>query len=158
RLMVPSVDAEGAAKEMHALGTEPSSPQVLEAMLTPSRPGETYEAALEAVQAQLEASVLPELRPFLVRAIARRRAVRSVGACLQQYLFVEPARVETAFRAAYRALWKETVVPMRDSSLTGDQILDVIARGVPPGVHASIMGVQNIKGTGLDFVYRWVSI
>ncbi|MCI5142517.1 MAG: hypothetical protein D3909_12520 [Candidatus Electrothrix sp. ATG1] len=25
----------------------------------------------------------------------------------------------------------------------------------PPGVHNRIMGMQNIKGTGLDFVYRW---
>src|SRR5262249_48159292 len=32
-----------------------------------------------------------------------------------------------------------------------------IARSIPPGAHGSIMGIQNIKGTGLDFVYRWVS-
>jgi len=25
----------------------------------------------------------------------------------------------------------------------------------PPGMYNRVMGVQNIKGTGLDFVYRW---
>jgi hypothetical protein len=65
--------------------------------------------------------------------------------------------VAAAFEAAYRAMWMETIVPLHDSALTGDQIIDAVAKSVPPRAHASIMGVQNIKGTGLDFVYRWVS-
>ena len=41
---------------------------------------------------------------------------------------------------------------------TGDGVIDHIARQVFPGHRAWILGCQNIKGTGLDFVYRWVSI
>lgn len=57
-----------------------------------------------------------------------------------------------------RALFAESLVPLHDSTLSGDAILDRIAAECPPGAQASIMGVQNIKGTGLDFVYRWVSV
>jgi len=31
----------------------------------------------------------------------------------------------------------------------------LIANQTPPGLYNRIMGMQNIKGTGLDFVYRW---
>jgi gamma-polyglutamate synthase len=51
----------------------------------------------------------------------------------------------------------DAVVPLYDSQLTGDQIIDILARLIPFGAHGAVMGVQNIKGTGLDFVYRWVS-
>ena len=36
--------------------------------------------------------------------------------------------------------------------------VEICARRVPPGVEAHVMGIQNIKGTGLDFIYRWVAI
>jgi hypothetical protein len=32
------------------------------------------------------------------------------------------------------------------------------ALAVPPGVDVTVMGTQNIKGTGLDFVYRWIAL
>jgi poly-gamma-glutamate synthase PgsB/CapB len=41
---------------------------------------------------------------------------------------------------------------------TGDQIIDRIARCSPPGFTIRIMGTQNIKGTGLDFAYRWLAL
>ncbi|MEK8021053.1 MAG: hypothetical protein VSS75_029635, partial [Candidatus Parabeggiatoa sp.] len=37
----------------------------------------------------------------------------------------------------------------------GNQIIKRIAAGTPAGFLNRIMGMQNIKGTGLDFVYRW---
>src|SRR5207302_5167864 len=57
-----------------------------------------------------------------------------------------------------KALFDASLVVLPDPSLAGDRILDTLAAHVPPKVHATIVGVQNIKGTGLDFVYRWVSI
>ena len=32
------------------------------------------------------------------------------------------------------------------------------AAPAPPGVRVTVMGTQNIKGTGLDFVYRWLAL
>jgi hypothetical protein len=61
-------------------------------------------------------------------------------------------------RAAYRELFEDTVIVVADPGETGDQIIARCARAVPPGTDVDIMGIQNIKGTGLDFVYRWLAL
>lgn len=55
-------------------------------------------------------------------------------------------------------MFEETLVVLSDATLSGDQVLDAVARVAPPHATVDIMGVQNIKGSGLDFVYRWVSL
>ncbi|HTM43633.1 MAG TPA: hypothetical protein VL137_01690, partial [Polyangiaceae bacterium] len=60
--------------------------------------------------------------------------------------------------SVYRALFMGSVIPLNDHRLSGDAIIEHIAGALPPGAEASLMGMQNIKGTGLDFVYRWLSI
>jgi poly-gamma-glutamate synthase PgsB/CapB len=69
-----------------------------------------------------------------------------------------PDRALQALRAHCRKLWAERIVVIWDAKSTGDQTIDRIARTVPPGHRARVLGCQNIKGTGLDFAYRWVSI
>lgn len=64
----------------------------------------------------------------------------------------------SALRAHCRALWDERVYVVEDSGSTGDQTISRIAGQVPPGHDTWVLGCQNIKGTGLDFAYRWVSI
>ena len=52
--------------------------------------------------------------------------------------------------------WLEAkLVVVDDPHTPGEQIIDRICRETPPGIRNRIMGMQNIKGTGLDFVYRW---
>lgn len=52
--------------------------------------------------------------------------------------------------------WFQTkLIVVEDYYASGDQIVELIARHTPPGFLNRIMGIQNIKGTGLDFVYRW---
>ncbi|MCB9681870.1 MAG: hypothetical protein H6733_10395 [Alphaproteobacteria bacterium] len=50
------------------------------------------------------------------------------------------------------------VVPFRDSTMKGDAILRDLAAMMPEGTRTELLGTENIKGTGLDFVYRWTSI
>jgi hypothetical protein len=69
-----------------------------------------------------------------------------------------PERALEHLRAHCRRLWAERIVVVWDPKSTGDQTIDRIARSVPPGHEARVLGCQNIKGTGLDFAYRWVSI
>jgi hypothetical protein len=69
-----------------------------------------------------------------------------------------PDRALGQLRAHCRKLWAERIVVIWDAKSTGDQTIDRIARTVPPGHRARVLGCQNIKGTGLDFAYRWVSI
>ena len=47
------------------------------------------------------------------------------------------------------------IVPIRDEHASGNKIVDLICKETPPGFLNRIMGLQNIKGTGLDFVYCW---
>ena len=52
--------------------------------------------------------------------------------------------------------WLEArLVIVEDYHATGNQIIDQLAGDTPPGLRNRTMGLQNIKGTGLDFVYRW---
>jgi poly-gamma-glutamate synthase PgsB/CapB len=62
-----------------------------------------------------------------------------------------------AFRALYAELFRGCLVTLEDPALSGDEVLDAIARACPPGFRVRLMGVQNIKGTGLDFAYRWIA-
>jgi poly-gamma-glutamate synthase PgsB/CapB len=63
-----------------------------------------------------------------------------------------------ALRDAWRALVHASLVVVSDSKASGDQIVARVAASIPPGTRASVMGIQNIKGTGLDFAYRWVAL
>ena len=47
------------------------------------------------------------------------------------------------------------IVPVRDYYIKGEAIVRLVAENTPPGLVNRIMGMQNIKGTGLDWVYRW---
>ncbi len=46
-------------------------------------------------------------------------------------------------------------VVVQDYYSTGNQTINIMVKNTPPGLLAKIMGMQNIKGTGLDFVYRF---
>lgn len=66
--------------------------------------------------------------------------------------------INKSFRSFYRARFLESLHEVADSHATGDQVIDAAARAIPPGHDAHLIGIQNIKGTGLDFVYRWVDL
>jgi hypothetical protein len=57
-----------------------------------------------------------------------------------------------------RRLFAAKVVVLEDSDTSGDGVLNFVFRVVPPGLHARTLGCQNIKGTGLDFIYRFMEI
>ncbi|VAW78299.1 hypothetical protein MNBD_GAMMA14-1699 [hydrothermal vent metagenome] len=52
--------------------------------------------------------------------------------------------------------WLQTrLVIIDDVHASGNNIIGRICEETPPGFHNRILGCQNIKGPGLDFVYRW---
>jgi len=63
--------------------------------------------------------------------------------------------LDTAFRQLLWQWFENKLVVIHDPHISGDQIIKQICTQTPPGFHNRIMGMQNIKGTGLDFVYRW---
>jgi gamma-polyglutamate synthase len=55
-------------------------------------------------------------------------------------------------------LWvwfEQKLLVVEDYYATGNQVIEFIGNATPPGFYNKVMGIQNIKGTGLDFVYRW---
>lgn len=58
-------------------------------------------------------------------------------------------------RDMFATYFKEKIIVVHDYHTTGNQLVKNIIDQCPPGLLARVMGIQNIKGTGLDFVYRW---
>jgi hypothetical protein len=66
-----------------------------------------------------------------------------------------PEQLDPQARAFLRDRFMEKLVPVRDYYTPGEEIVRLVARNTPPGLVNRILGMQNIKGTGLDWVYRW---
>lgn len=100
----------------------------------------------------------PELAEYAGRSIARRALLASLFGAAERAL-TQPAEqpiVTARQERLCRELFLELVVSVEDSGASGDQVIDAIAGACPPGIEATVMGIQNIKGTGLDFVYRFI--
>ena len=65
------------------------------------------------------------------------------------------ADLDDQLRQLVRSWFLQKIIVVEEYHATGDQIVNRICRQTPPGLLNRIMGLQNIKGTGLDFVYRW---
>jgi poly-gamma-glutamate synthase PgsB/CapB len=71
---------------------------------------------------------------------------------------VEVSQKERFNQECRELLWKwfqDKFVVIDDYFATGDQIINRICEETPPGFLNRIMGLQNIKGPGLGFVYCW---
>lgn len=64
-------------------------------------------------------------------------------------------QLDNDFRQQLWHWFERKLVLVSDYYASGNQIVQLIAEHTPPGFHNRVMGIQNIKGTGLDFVYRW---
>ncbi len=67
----------------------------------------------------------------------------------------DTAALDAQMRALLGKAFKAKLLPVRDTYTKGEAIVRLVADSTPPGLTNRIMGMQNIKGTGLDWVYRW---
>lgn len=63
--------------------------------------------------------------------------------------------LENRLRDQLWTWFRDKIVVVEDYHATGEEIVRRLVSITPPGIRNRIMGMQNIKGTGLDFVYRW---
>ncbi|MCD4654910.1 hypothetical protein K8T06_13370, partial [bacterium] len=68
------------------------------------------------------------------------------------------ANINEQFRKLIINLFENRILVVSNPFLTGDQLVSHITNCLPPYFSIKFMGMQNIKGTGLDFAYRWVSL
>ncbi len=66
-----------------------------------------------------------------------------------------PKGLDKEFHELLRRCFFDKIIVINDQHASGDEIISVIADATPPGLLNRIMGLQNIKGTGLDFMYCW---
>jgi poly-gamma-glutamate synthase PgsB/CapB len=103
-----------------------------------------------------------EVREHALWLLARMVVYARLQAALPRPGEGDPAlgcrRFNQLYRGAYRDLFLEQLIVIADPNAKGDQIIDACARAVPPGVEVTFLGAQNIKGTGLDWVYRWLAL
>ena len=64
-------------------------------------------------------------------------------------------RAQQDIVSALWTLFSARLITVRDYYTKGNTLIRDIAMAAPPGLRIRCMGLQNIKGTGLDFVYRW---
>lgn len=103
---------------------------------------EGLDAHAAEVNAQLKRD-LDELRQFKALADAVQASPQASDALDQRY------------RAEVWRWIEAQLIVIEDPLSTGDQIIETICASTPPGFRNRIMGLQNIKGTGLGFVYAW---
>lgn len=158
-LKIGSLTASSVVSEAAALGWCALDRDLAESLLTPAKLGETLAEATCAVSALVPENLTDaSSKPFLVATLAKRRAVRALRAFADANLTSRPAHVAKAFFHLYREIFFSQLTVIDDPRIGGDQLIERLARSAPPGARVAIVGLQNIKGTGLDFVYRWVSI
>lgn len=64
-------------------------------------------------------------------------------------------QLQEPFRQLLWNWFEQKVIMVEDYYATGNEVIKTICDETPPGFYNRILGMQNIKGTGLDFVYRW---
>ena len=118
----------------------------------PEAPSPSLEAARAAAEAVRGQALIvaadanePELEEHLVDALARHLAFTAW-----------PSQPPAARRSLYTDLFRASIVPLRNPATSGDGVQQTAVRGAPPGCAVRIISIQNIKGTGLDFIYQWV--
>lgn len=144
-----------------AFFSQPNRLTYLEATLEGLVTAETLSVETSELPVRLSPEILrQELARCVVRSLARLRRMCYAHAIFEQGLqgSVRVEAVNQALRDVYRELFLESLIPLHDSNLSGDAIIRACAQVCPPGTRIKLMGTQNIKGTGLDFVYRWASI
>lgn len=132
----------------------------------PQLPALVREAAL--LQLEAPAALIETLRNAGIKAddalwIDIQQWVERWLAEHRAYLEFQARVGTTEVTAALNVEWEELLwrwfearlVIIHDSFATPSEILDTIIAHTPPGYRNRIMGMQNIKGTGLGFVYAW---
>ncbi|MBE7465804.1 MAG: hypothetical protein HS116_20205 [Planctomycetes bacterium] len=100
--------------------------------------------------------LIPFLRTYWKRMKSALSMQQQIEAALQGGGL--SAQINREYIAFMRQALRSRLVVIWDYYATGDQIIRRILEEVPPGHTAHLCGLQNIKGTGLDFAYRWVDL
>ncbi len=92
---------------------------------------------------------------FLESDIAGYNEYADFTGRIRQKGLSQKEKLQTEHLTLLKTWFQRKFVVIWDYYATGNQIINKICEETPPGLYNRIMGLQNIKGTGLDFVYAW---
>jgi gamma-polyglutamate synthase len=145
RQRVP-LTAEALAGRLAAMLAAQSERISAAAVQSAAREGKLAQALAEADHGEAIAAHYDEQSAQLAEYVALASRLKSGG---------DQAVIDADVREFLRRCFFAKLVPVRELYTPGEQIIRLIAAQTPPGLINRIMGMQNIKGTGLDYVYRW---
>lgn len=156
----PREALDAAARRMRVHRTREHVRAELEIMLA-AQPEGLDAAALARSDADLQALARalegiaegPAILDFHARMLEERAEYEALAARLERG--EDHRQVDAAFAETMGVWFRRKIRVVEDFHASGDAVVDRLRQETPPGFHARIMGMQNIKGTGLDFVYRW---
>lgn len=172
-LDVPAEEAKRIAFDPQLAQAAERSPirsAEIDVLLPGGREDPALEPELARVRGEIEkAGVDPEIAGDCVtwyrRYLAEFKSVDALWEHLRSGLETEdPARPEVreALTAKLRELVRKLFMVKLEMQMnhlaTGDQTVDFVCRHCPPGYFIHVHGAQNIKGPGLDWCYRWISV
>ncbi|MCA8921986.1 MAG: hypothetical protein KDD82_09270 [Planctomycetes bacterium] len=115
-----------------------------------------------ALQAAREEPLNEDERAWIERCCGWYASVREHRQALDAALAAgSGASIESwarKHREWYRGLFWEGFFAVEDTMIKGPALIRLISRRCPPGAKVHVVGMQNIKGTGLDFALRWVRL
>ncbi len=142
--------------------------QRLEAMLSPFdlEPGERENISQlwhspQQVQSRLEEQGLSDVARDIAEQIqVYSRQYTEFAAILERMQSGGPDHAGDLGQSISKFLEKwffQKIHIVEDSNASGEYIVKRLFDLSPPGILHRVMGIQNIKGPGLDFIYRWQS-
>ncbi len=114
------------------------------------QPDQLQEILSKSQEQKINQAIIQRLKQDVKNYEEYHRLVEKINRATGQQI-----ELETAFRQLLWQWFENKLVVIHDPHISGNQIIKQICTQTPPGFHNRIMGMQNIKGTGLDFVYRW---
>lgn len=94
---------------------------------------------------------------FHTRDLAMLQEYEQLAQRCQQAGNQPDPELDQVMREQMRQWFEQRIIVVENYYATGDAVIAAIRDATPPGFHNRVMGLQNIKGTGLDFVYRWLA-
>ena len=129
------------------LGVAPSDAMVQALLADP-------EVLPEAILS-LDAALLAALQSHLRADLHACRQYAEIQQSIQRATAADRTLLETQVKRQLRQWFEQKLVRIDDAHISGEALILHMVEATPPGVLNRMMGVQNIKGTGLDFIYRW---
>ena len=112
------------------------------------------------IQSALEAAQIDDAKVATINK-HHSQLLAAVGEYREMREMIEDApdsitdTVTQKFVEMLRKWYQRKIVVIPKLEATGEEVIHTIVEEIPPGFLAKVMGLQNIKGTGLDFVYRF---